>query len=92
MHKKLLMVMTLSWANTFALNAATIADGSFLNWTFASFGTAEVTRETADGNPGARLNVTTVSGEGAAGIAVNNNFSTNDALSGQVRSASVWMC
>jgi hypothetical protein len=54
-----------------------ISDGDFSTWTFGSFGTAggtaTATRETTDGNPGARINVTTVTttGQSAFGTALN---------------------
>jgi hypothetical protein len=60
-----------------------ITDGDFSAWTFGSTGTATVTREAAGGNPGARLNVTTVSGLVVFGTAIKSDFSTNAVLAGK---------
>jgi len=53
-----------------------IVDGDFSAWSFGSTGTATVTREASGGNPGARLNVTTVSGTTVYGIANKTDYST----------------
>ncbi len=69
-------------------HAVVISDGDFSNWTFSSFhaGTAAatVTREPSGGNPGARLNITTVTNvtDAAFGTAIKDDFSTNAPLSG----------
>jgi hypothetical protein len=62
--------------------ALTILDGDFVDWSFDATGTATVSREDADGNPGARLDVTTVSGAIVYGTAVKNDFTTAAALEG----------
>lgn len=56
--------------------AILISDGDFNSWSFGSTGTATVSRENSGGNPGARLNITTVSGTTVYGTAVKNDFST----------------
>ena len=57
-----------------------IIDGDFTDWDFGSqnfgYGTATVTREASGGNPGARLNITTVTGATVFGIATKEDFST----------------
>lgn len=63
-------------------HALTIVDGDFLDWSFDATGTATVSREDADGNPGARINVTTVSGAIVYGTAVKNDFTTTATLEG----------
>jgi len=50
--------------------AASIIDGDFNAWSFGATGTATVSRESAGGNPGARLNITTVSGPTVWGTAM----------------------
>jgi len=62
--------------------AGLITDGDFATWTFGATGTATVTRELSGGNPGARLNITTVSGTTVFGTAIKSDFSTTGALSG----------
>jgi hypothetical protein len=62
--------------------AGLITDGDFATWTFGATGTATVTREPSGGNPGARLNITTVSGPTVYGTAIKSDFSTSGALSG----------
>lgn len=84
----LLLVVLSGGALVASAHAATIADGDFTNWSFSSFqqGTASatVTREPTGGNPGARLNITTVTNptDSAFGTAIKNDFSTNAPLSG----------
>lgn len=53
-----------------------ISDGDFSAWDFGSTGTASVTRETSGGNPGARLNITTVSGTTVYGLANKTDYAT----------------
>jgi len=68
--------------------AAVIVDGDFASWSFSSYnaggGSATVTVEANGGNPGARLNVTTVTAptETAFGTGVKTDFSTGAPLSG----------
>lgn len=62
--------------------ALVITDGDFSTWTFDSTGTATVTRETSGGNPGARLNITTISGPTVFGTGIKSDFSTNAPLAG----------
>ena len=59
-----------------------INDGEFSDWTFNSTGTATVTREASGGNPGARLNITTVSGNTVWGTAIKSDFSSSAVLTG----------
>jgi hypothetical protein len=64
-----------------------VTDGDFSTWTFGSFGSggsASATRETMNGNPGARVNVTTVTagGQTHAGYGVKTDVTTNLALEG----------
>ena len=76
-----------------ATNAAGAAivfnEGDFSTWTFGSYGagggTASATREAAGGNPGARVNVTTVTSslaQTAFGTGFKNDYSTTQALAG----------
>ncbi len=71
-----------------AARAQVITDGDFSTWTFDSTGTASVTREASGGNPGARLNVTTVSGSTVFGTAIKSDFSTGALLAGATFSLS----
>lgn len=64
-------------------NAVTIVDGDFLDWSFSATGTATASVEAAGGNPGARINVTTVSEAVVYGTAVKNDFTTTAALEGE---------
>jgi hypothetical protein len=63
-------------------DALTIADGNFLDWSFDATGTATAGAEATGGDPGARINVTTVSGAVVYGTAIKNDFSTTEALEG----------
>lgn len=63
-------------------HAVTVADGDFLDWSFDATGTATASAEVAGGNPGARINVTTVSGSVVYGLAIKNDFTTTDVLEG----------
>jgi hypothetical protein len=67
-------------------SALTISDGDFSSFTFDSFGngSATVTLEAANGNPGARINITTNTGAGQthAGTALKTDVSTSIALEG----------
>jgi len=70
-------------------NAAVVFnDGDFSAWTFGSYaigGSATMTREASGGNPGARLNVTTVTAslaETAFGTGIKTDYSTTAALAG----------
>lgn len=76
-------------AVTAAQAAVVFNDGDFTNWTFGSFtagtGTATAVVEAAGGNPGARVNVTTVTAtlaDSGFGMALKNDFSTTAALEG----------
>lgn len=57
-------------------------DGDFFDWSFSATGTATASVEAAGGNPGARINVTTVSGATVFGTAIKNDFDTTVALEG----------
>lgn len=66
-----------------------ISDGDFTAWTFGSYGvgggTASAVREASGGNPGARVNVTTVTSslsQSAFGTGYKNDYSTTQALAG----------
>jgi hypothetical protein len=59
-----------------------IGDGDFTAWSFGSFGTATPTVLSTGGNPGSRLQVTTVSGSGSGVLAIHQGFSTDAALEG----------
>jgi hypothetical protein len=63
-------------------HALAIVDGDFLDWSFSATGTATASVEAAGGNPGARINVTTVSGPVVYGTAIKNDFATTAALEG----------
>lgn len=75
-------------ANIASAESVTVVDGDFVDWSFdatADAGTsATVTRESTGGSPGARLNVTTLTGLGttAFGVAVKDDFATSAALEG----------
>lgn len=69
--------------------AVVFNDGDFTNWTFGSFssggGSATAVVEPAGGNPGARVNVTTVTAtvtESGSGSGVKNDYSTTAQLEG----------
>ena len=62
--------------------ALTIVDGDFSDWSFSATGTATATVEAADGNPGARINMTTISGAIVYATAIKNDFTTSAALEG----------
>ena len=56
-----------------------VYDGDFGNWEFSSVATATAFVEESNGNPDARINITTVStihGVSAAGLAINLDYST----------------
>jgi hypothetical protein len=59
-----------------------LSDGDFSGWTYGTFGTATPTVLETGGNPGARLQVTTVSGSGSGVLATYLGFSTDAALEG----------
>jgi len=69
--------------------AETIVDGNFADWSFSSYGagtgSAAMTVESSGGHPGARLNVTTVTGAGDTffGTGIKDDFSTTAPLSGE---------
>ena len=64
------------------VDAGFIVDGDFSSFAFDTNGTATVTREATGGNPGSRLNVTTVSGSTVYGTAIKTDFVTTSALAG----------
>jgi len=59
-----------------------LSDGDFSGWSYGTFGTATPTVLETGGNPGARLQVTTVSGSGSGVLATYLGFSTDAALEG----------
>lgn len=72
-----------------AQGAIVFTDGDFTAWSFGSYtagaATATVTLEAAGGNPGARLNVTTVTptfADTGVGTGIKNDYSTTDQLEG----------
>ena len=72
-----------------AQGAIVFNDGDFTNWTFGSFssggGSATAVVEPTDGNPGARVNVTTVTAtltQSGFGSGVKNDYSTTAQLEG----------
>ena len=72
-----------------ASQAGTLADGDFSSWVFATTGTATVTREPTAGDPGPRLNITTVSGSQVYGAAIKSDFITNAPFVGDLFSLSL---
>lgn len=62
--------------------AVVILDGDFSSFSFDATGTATVAREPSGGSPGARLDITTVSGPLVFGTAIKGDFSTVDPLAG----------
>lgn len=62
-----------------------INDGDFTSWTFGTWGTgtASMAVEGAGGNPGSRLNVTTVTSSRTWGTGFKTDYSTTGALEGQ---------
>ena len=70
------------WMLGCAAHAGTVSDGGFASWEFGSTGSATVSRETAGGNPGNRLNVTTISGPQVYGTALKTDFTTAAVLEG----------
>lgn len=86
---QLLFVVLAGLVATAAQAAIVFNDGDFTNWTFGSFtagtGSATAVVEATGGNPGARINVTTVTAtlaDSGSGTAVKNDFSTTAALEG----------
>ena len=84
-----LVAAILALASSAAHAAIVFNEGDFSTWIFGSAGsgggTGTMTREAAGGNPGARLNATTVtSGPSSIGYAtsINPNFSTTATLAG----------
>jgi hypothetical protein len=63
-------------------NMVLVNDGDFSSWTFDSTGTATETREASNGNPGARLNITTISGSIVYGTGIDGDSATMTALAG----------
>lgn len=83
------LVATAMLAPTSADAAVVINDGSFAGWILGSYavggGSASVTVEASGGNPGARLNVTTVTNsltQSAFGTAIKPDYSTSATLAG----------
>lgn len=81
MMKRLLFIAIVCAFVAMPVRADLITDGDFSDWNFGSkqfgsTGTATVTREDSGGNPGARLNITTVSGATVYGIANKADYST----------------
>ena len=63
--------------------ASSIMDGNFSAWDYDTTGTATVIREVSGGNPGERLNFTTVSGNLVYGTAIKSDYSTTNPLAGE---------
>jgi len=84
-----LFAIILALVSSAAHSAVVFNEGDFSTWIFGSYGsgggTATMTREAAGGNPGARLNATTVTpGATAFGYAtsINPDYSTTATLAG----------
>ena len=84
-----LSAAVLALASSAAHAAIVFNEGDFSTWIFGSYGsgggTATMTREATGGNPGARLNATTVTGGPTAfgyATALNPSFSTTATLAG----------
>ena len=88
---RVVVLLVLAWVShpSHSLHAGMILDGDFSSFSFDSTGTATVTRELTGGNPGARLNVTTVSGPTVYGTAIKTDFATTAALAGSSFSLSL---
>lgn len=82
------LALTMMFATGAADAAVVFSEGDFSTWTLGSYnvggGTATAAREAAGGNPGARLNVTTVTSgvETAFGTGFKNDYATTVALAG----------
>ena len=82
------MALGLALASGNSNAAVVFNDGDFSTWSFGSFatgGSATMSREATGGNPGARLNVTTVTAslaESAFGTGIKTDYSTTAALAG----------
>lgn len=63
-------------------HAIVITDGDFNSWGLGSTGTATTSREASGGNPGSRINITTVSGATVYGTAIKSDFSMVSLLEG----------
>jgi hypothetical protein len=83
MQRIVLAVVALLSGVPVTAHALTVVDGDFTDWSFDATGTATAGVEAAGGNPGANINITTVSGPIVYGTAIKNDFSTSAALEGQ---------
>ena len=81
--KRILAVLALLAVVPATAHALTVVDGDFADWSFDATGTATASVEAAGGNPGARINITTVSGATVYGTGIKNDFSTTAALQNQ---------
>ena len=91
MRSQVLAVLAFAAAASVAHAAVVFNEGDFSTWTFGSYGvgggTATASREAAGGNPGPRVNVTTVTNsltQTAFGTGFKNDYSTTQALAGTV--------
>jgi len=84
-YLRTVLVIAIGFISTMTqVQAVTITDGDFSGWVFGSIATASTNAsatasvEGTGGNPGERLNITTVTqrGTGASGTAINPDFST----------------
>jgi hypothetical protein len=80
--RKAVVLSTVLVALSSTAHGEIIADGDFSNWNFNATGTATVTREPTDGHPGARLNISTVSGALVYGIAIKTDSLISRPLEG----------
>ena len=76
-----LLAVCLAFSATPAFGSV-IFDGDFTSFSFNSTGTATVVREASGGNPGARLNITTISGDLVYGTALKTDVVSFSALEG----------
>jgi hypothetical protein len=88
MRSLLVLVAVFIAGSPVGSHADSIFDGDFSSWSFANTdtapgNTATVTREGTGGNPGARLNINTITGDTVYGTGIKTDYSTSVALSGQ---------
>jgi IPTL-CTERM motif len=82
--KWLIVMLTFLAFVTPAQSQVVVSDGDFTSWTFGTWGTSTATMvvEGASGNPGPRLNVTTVTTSRTWGTGYKTDYSTTNALEG----------
>lgn len=83
--RKILLAGIVCATSLCGTRAGTVGDGDFVGWNLSSIGNGSMTLEAKGGNPGARLNATTltiVGGPAVYDLAINSNFSSVASLSG----------